>query len=53
MTIYEYEFGVFVEADNEQDAWEKVREISEALDEIDVENDSTVEGPFEVKEGIP
>lgn len=50
MTIYEYEFGVFVEADDEQDAWEKVRAISEALDAIDVENDSAVEGPFIVEE---
>jgi len=48
VTVYEYEFGVYVEADNEQDAWEKVREISEALDKIDVEGTSTTDGPTEV-----
>ena len=45
MPVYEYSFGVYVEADNEQEAWEKVRPISEKLDEIDVEHDSAVEGP--------
>jgi len=45
MNIYEYQFGVFVEADSEQDAWEKVRVVSETLDRIDVEGDSTMEGP--------
>lgn len=43
--IYEYTFGVYVEADNEQDAWEKVRAVSETLDTIDVEGDSVTEGP--------
>jgi len=45
MNIYEYQFGVFVEADSEQDAWEKVRVVSETLDRIDVEGVSTMEGP--------
>ncbi len=48
MNIYEYQFGVYVEADNEQDAWEQVRAISEALDGIDVEGDSTTQGPDEL-----
>ena len=48
MTIYEYQFGVYVEADNEQDAWEKVREVSERLDSIDIEGDSVTDGPREV-----
>lgn len=48
MTIYEYQFGVYVEAEDEQAAWEKVRAISEALDAVDVEGDSTTEGPSEV-----
>ncbi len=50
MKIYEYQFGVYVEADNEQDAWEQVREISEALDGIDVEGDSTTQGPMLVND---
>jgi hypothetical protein len=48
MPVYEYTFGVYVEAEDEQDAWEKVRPISEALDKIDVEGDSASEGPNEV-----
>ena len=32
--------------DDEQAAWEIVRPISEALDRIDAEGDSTVEGQF-------
>jgi hypothetical protein len=44
--VWEYTFGVFVAAADEQAAWEIVRPISEALDAIDVEGDSSVEGPF-------
>ncbi len=47
MPVYEYEFGVFVRADDEQAAWEQVRAISEALDKVDIEGDSSVEGPNE------
>ncbi len=50
MPRYEYQFGVYVDADSEEDAWEEVREVSEALDKIDVEGTSVVEGPFPVKE---
>ena len=50
MPIYEYEFGVQVRAKNAQEAWEKVRAISEALDAIDVEGDSATEGPTLVTE---
>jgi len=46
MPRYEYTFGVYVDADDEQAAWEIVRPISEALDRIDAEGDSAVEGPF-------
>jgi len=42
--IYEYTFGVYVEADNEDEAWERVRAVSELLDRIDVEGDSATEG---------
>ncbi len=50
MPRYEFEFGVFVDADNEKDAWAKVRIVSEHLDKIDAEGDSTVEGPILVPE---
>lgn len=50
MPVYEYSFGVYVEADNEQAAWERVRPVSEKLDEIDVEGDSAVEGPTLVED---
>lgn len=43
MPIFEYEFGVFVRAENADEAWEKVREVSEKLDEIDYESDSSTE----------
>ena len=46
--IYEYTFGVWVEAEDEQAAWEKVRAISEALDAVDLEGDSTTDGPSEL-----
>jgi len=52
MPIYEYAFGVYVEADDEQQAWEKVRPISQELDKIDAEGDSAVEGPFEVSKSV-
>lgn len=47
MPIYEYQFGVAVEAPDEATAWEMVRPISEALDALDVEGDSTTDGPFD------
>ena len=50
--IYEYTFGVYVEADDEQGAWEKVRPISEALDKIDYEGDSAVSGPFPLSKSV-
>ncbi len=55
MPRYEYQFGVYVDADSEEDAWEKVREISQALDKIDAEGTSVVEGPFPVStsEALP
>ena len=48
MPFYVYEFGVKVEADNEAKAWELVRKVSEALDTIDCEGESVVDGPIEV-----
>lgn len=51
MPRYEYQFGVYVDADSEEDAWEEVREVSETLDKIDVEGTSVVEGPFLVPPG--
>jgi hypothetical protein len=45
MPVYEYQFGVFVQADSEEEAWERVRSVSEQLDNIDVENKSSVDGP--------
>lgn len=48
--IYEYQFGVFVEAEDEAEAWEKVRAVSETLDTLDTEGDSVVEGPWEREE---
>lgn len=43
MTRYEYQFGVYVDAENEQEAWEKVRKVSEMLDGIDAEHESATE----------
>jgi len=51
MTLYEFEFGVYVDAATEADAWEKVRKVSEALDRIDSEGDSAVQGPTPVDDG--
>lgn len=48
MPIYEFEFGVYVKAADEQEAWEKVRPVAEALDKLDVEGDSSVDGPVPV-----
>lgn len=45
--IYEYQFGVYVRAEDEAEAWELVRPVSEALDSLDIEGDSVVEGPWE------
>jgi hypothetical protein len=45
MPRYEFSFGVFVDAADEQKAWEKVRPASELLDKIDAEGDSAIEGP--------
>ncbi len=55
MPRYEYQFGVYVDADTKEDAWEEVREISQALDKIDAEGTSVVEGPFLVStsEALP
>ena len=47
--IYEYSFGVFIEAASEEEAWEKVRPISEQLDKLDIESASTTDGPFEIE----
>lgn len=44
-----YEFGVIVEADTEEDAWEQVRMASQALDKADFEGESSVEGPTPCK----
>lgn len=53
MSLYMYEFGVIVEAETEQDAWELVRQASQALDKVDIE-ESTVEGPTMCdREGFP
>ena len=49
--VYEYEFGVLVKADSKEEAWKKVREISEKLDSIDYEGNSSVSGPFELELG--
>lgn len=46
--IYEFEFGVFIDAEDEQDAWQQVRHISAQLDDVDIEGDSSVGGPYEV-----
>lgn len=45
MSLYMYEFGVIVEAETEEDAWELVRQASQALDKIDFEGESSVDGP--------
>ena len=45
--VFEYQFGVFVRAKDEQEAWELVRPISEALDALDIEGQSAVEGPWD------
>jgi hypothetical protein len=50
MTFYVYEFGVKVEASDEASAWELVRKVSQALDAIDCEGESVVDGPTEVEE---
>lgn len=50
MPIYEFQFGVYVQASDEQAARDSVREISKKLDEIDVEGDSTLNGPFNVRD---
>jgi hypothetical protein len=47
MPVYEYQFGVYIEAESIDDAWEKVRPISEALDILDIEGQSATEGPWE------
>lgn len=52
MAVYEYTFGVYVRAEDEAKAWEKVREISQRLDDIDIEGDSAVEGPTEIPETV-
>lgn len=50
MPKYEYQFGVYIEADSEQAAWDKAWRISAALDAVDVEGESVVEGPFFVED---
>lgn len=50
MPKYEYQFGVYIEADDEQQAWDKVWRISAALDALDVDGESVVEGPMFVEE---
>lgn len=45
MPRFEYTFGVYVDAEDEREAWEKVRRVSEELDRIDAEGESAVDGP--------
>ena len=47
--VFEYEFGVFVRAESASEAWEKVRAISEKLDAIDYNGESTIDGPYELE----
>jgi len=46
--VYEYQFNVYVEAVDKEEAWETVRHISRELDKLDVEGTSLTEGPWEV-----
>ena len=48
MKIYEFEFSIYVEADDKRDASDKVREISKLLDVLDVEGQSERKGPDEL-----
>ena len=48
MNIYEFEFSIYVEAEDKRDAGEKVREISKLLDALDVEGQSERKGPDEL-----
>lgn len=48
MKIYEFEFIVYVEADDERDAGDKVREISKLMDTLDVKGQSERKGPDEL-----
>ena len=46
MPMYEYTFGVYVEAKNEEEAQEKIQPVVKLLHELDFEGDEAVEGPI-------
>ncbi len=48
MTIYEYQFLVYVEADDERDAKEQVSDVSKAMNKLDVEGTAERTGPNEI-----
>ncbi len=48
MTIYQYQFLLYIEAVDKRDAKEQVRDISKAMNELDVEGFSEMTGPSEI-----
>ena len=50
MPVYVYDLGVGIVAKTRDEAWEILRPISEKLDTIDVEGESTTDGPVEYTE---
>lgn len=50
MPKYEYQFGIVVEADDSQKAFEKLDALMDLLKELDFEHDPEIEGPFDWKD---
>lgn len=47
MSVYEFGLGVYIEADNEEDAMNKISPVLDQLNDLDT--DAVIEGPWKVK----
>lgn len=47
MALYEYQFGIVVEADDEQAAHAKLSKVMDLLADLDAEGDPSMDGPWE------
>lgn len=46
MNRYEFELGVYIDADSEQEAHDKLIPVMDMLRELDSEGDPAIDGPF-------
>ena len=47
MRLYEYQFGICVGAETEEEAQNKIADLMDTLTAVDAEGDPSVEGPWD------